>query len=181
MRKLLVSLCILPVLCFAAPKKPLPRIEVPTVQVEPEITQEDLFKTVQHIQELAKEQQKELDAAKTENEKIKNELGLASIAHSQAKKEADELQVKVNKVTDDRNEQARQKDAALDKIDVLKKEIDKLIAHIHKLKWAICSTAAGALFLALMWLGAPRWFPPYSIGLTILMPVLGFGILWLLI
>lgn len=181
MRKLIISLCFLPAFCFAAPKKPLPKIEIPVVQAEPEITQEDLFKTVEHIQRLAKEQQKELDAAKAENEKIKNELGLASIAHSQAQKEADELQIKVNKVTDDRNLQAKLKDAALDKIDVLKKEIDKLIAHVHKLKWAICSAVAGIAFFMLMWLGAARWFPPYSIGLVILAPGLVFGAAWFLI
>lgn len=163
MKKLLISLCLLPVLCFAAPKKALPKIEVPAVQVEPEITQEDLFKTVQHIQELSREQQKELDAAKAENEKIKNELGLVSIAHSQAQKEADQLQLKVNKVTDDRNKEAALKDAALDKLDVYKLKIDKLTKEVRKLKFIISSEAAGLCMLLLLYLGVFKVSFPYGI------------------
>ncbi len=184
MKKLLISCCLFPILCFAAPKKIAPPVKAPIVEVapEPEVSLDDLYKTVEHIQKLAKEQQIELDKAKTENESIKTDLEVATQEYTRAQNDADTLQVQVNKVTDDRNEQARQKDAALDKVDAQKKEITKLTAEIHKLKFIICTEAALLALFILLWLGALKWFSPWvSLGFLVGVPTAVFWIVWALL
>lgn len=108
------------------------------------ITKEDLRKTVEHIQRLARQQQDELDKANLENERIRQELGATKASHQQALTNGEVLQQQVNVVTDDRNKQAAEKDQALTDRDYWKTKHGEAVKKL----WWWRIWAGGAIFLS---------------------------------
>lgn len=103
----LALLVLFPLIGDAAPRHKAPPIKQPAPALpanpEPTITREDLRRTVEHMQRLAREQQTLLDTARAENERVKVELASAQQSHAAAQKNADTLQREVNDVTRERN------------------------------------------------------------------------------
>lgn len=141
MKKTLLTLLMVPMMAFSQ-EKPAPVARVVT-QTQT-ITKEDLRKTVEHIQRLARAQQDELDKANTENERIQRELNEAKTAHRQALTDATVLQQDVNRVTDDRNKQAAEKDQALTDRDYWKNKHGEAVKKL----WWWRIWAGGAIFLS---------------------------------
>ena len=188
---ILLSFLFLMVLSSLGANKPTAPIRVP----ETRITESDLYKTLQHAQEIVHLQAVDLEAAKEENKVVKEELEKAHSANSAAQSNADSLQVKVNEVTDSRNQEASLKDSALDKVDAQKGEISKLNLkvgvlnlEIGKLKFVISAEAGLAVAFLLLWLGVPKFsmqvgLYPIPIGLILTAAaVLGaFSLTWKLL
>ncbi len=128
MKRFLLTLLMVPMMALSQEVPPVARV----VGSSQTITKEDLRKTVEHIQQLARAQQAELDKANVENEKIRQELGDAKTAHQQALTNGEVLQQQVNSVTDDRNKQAAEKDQALTDRDYWKQKHKEAVA---KLWW----------------------------------------------
>lgn len=134
-------------------------------------TTDDLKKILISVQSLSKRQKAELVEAKKENDAVNKELTSALF-------NSDTLQKKVDEVTESRNAEAAAKDAALDIVDKLKLEINKLTKEVHKLKAIICGQAALVALLICLWLGLPRWSFPWGLVATVAAPGLVFGVVW---
>lgn len=179
MKSLLIFLFLIPLLGFSAQK---------VTPKSSEFSLENLRLTLIHTQKLVGEQQAALDEAKVETGLLRENLNISHEALISSQGKTDALQIEINKVTDDRNNQATLKDQALNKVEELKIDISKknieikeLHGDIRKLKTIICSQAAAVAFLLLMWLGAVKWFPPYSLGLVFIVPAGAFWFLWFLL
>ena len=112
-----------------------------------------------------------------ENRVLKDELLSAQRAHISGLSETVTAQATVIALNDDRNAQAKLKDDALDKIDVLNKEISALKLHIAHLKWIICSAIGGVAVLLCLWLKLPA-VPGWGLWATIAAFPLVFGLAW---
>lgn len=130
MKRFFLTLLMVPMLAFSQDVPPVAKVVKPaSLQV---ISKEDLRKTIEHIQQLARAQQEELDQAKLENERIQKDLNDAKVAHREALTNAAVLQQEVNVVTDDRNKQAAEKDKALTDRDYWKQKHSEAV---KKLWW----------------------------------------------
>lgn len=199
MKRLLLSLCLMASLAFGAPKTATPApalLPLPLPVKEQTISNDDLKKTLEHIIDLAKQEQGELDATKTENDNIKKQnlviqdenvqtkqaLLTATNAHQEALQRADQLQKQVTDLTNDRNNQAKLKDAALDKVDVLTKENTALKTHVNHLKVIICLEAVVLAIFLVLRLRLLSLLPPYLYWIVLIGgPAAVFGLVWLLI
>ncbi len=140
MKNWLLTLLMVPMMAFSQETPP----PVARVVSQPTaITKEDLRKTVEHIQRLARAQQEELDKANLENERIRAELGNAQVAHREALTNGEVLQQQVNVVTDDRNKQAAEKDQALADRDYWKVKHGEAVKKL----WWWRIWAGGAIFV----------------------------------
>lgn len=114
------------------------------------ISKEDIRKTIEHIQRIAHEQQNELEKATIENNRIKSELTLAKVSQEEAQQSADSLQKEVNDLTDDRNTQAKLKNAALTDRDYWKKKDGEAIGLLWKwrfISFGLILLIAGYIYL----------------------------------
>ena len=144
----------------------------------------ELKKTVEHIQKISKDQQRDLDQTRVANQQVRAELATSKKALSDSAMALYALQKEIQRVTDDRNEQAQLKDAALDRVDKEKKRADEAIAKYHKLKLYICGIAAAlAAFAAWRFLGLIQILvpPPYSFLAPVLAAGATFTALWFLL
>lgn len=112
-----------------------------------------------------------------ENKVLKEELLGAQRAHVTALSETVSVQAKVIALNEDRNAQAKLKDDALDKIDVLNKKISVLQLHVAHLKWIICSALGVVAVLLCLWLRLPA-IPVWGVWITVAAFPIVFGLAW---